>query len=560
MVKLERNDPYYALKADFKNFLYVCWKYLGLPSPTKRQYELADYLQSPELCRKMIQAFRGIGKSWICSAFVVWSLWRNLDEKFLIVSATKERADAFSMFCKNLMNLLPFLNELLPQEGQRNSCLAFDVFGCNLAQAPSVKSVGIMGQITGSRATKIIFDDVEIPGNSGTEEQREKLLGRVLEAEALKVPEGYEIIFLGTPQSEETIYWKLINKGYQPIIMPVRYLKEADKAKYKGFLSKDIQEAPEEWAGLTTEPQRFTDRYLAETEAIWGKAGFALQFMMDTSLSDALKYPLRTYDLLVLNVTSDKAPCSLSWSSDYNQVLRNYHNLGFTGDRWHKPLYIDEKWKEFEGIIMAIDPSGKGNNETAYAVVGSLHGNLFLLDSGGLRDGYSEGTLKALALIAKRHRVNTIVVEPNYGSGMFNELLKPVLQKLYPCGVDEGEWNSVQKEKRIIGVLEPILMRHKLVVAEDVIVRDIQQANNDQRYSLFYQMTRMTADKGALAIDDRIDALAMAIDWWMKAVARDDVKEAEKVAQEQVEKMVRDFLESVDQKMVGEVDWDVRRR
>lgn len=546
-IKLDKTDPYYLLKADFKNFLFVVWQYLGLPKPTKRQYELADYLQDPNTNKKMILAFRGIGKSWICATFVVWTLWRNRNEKCLIVSATEDRAIAFSIFCKQLLHLVPFLNHLIPEDNQRNSNLGFDVAGCNVAQAPSVKTVGIMGQLTGARATLIIFDDVEIPSNSETEEKREKLLARILEAECLKVPEGFEIIFLGTPQNCESIYGKLQGSGYKPIILPARYVSEQEKGKYSGCLAKSVEDAPETLAGQSTDPQRFTTEYLLETEGSMGKTAFALQFMLDTSLSDALKYPLHLSDLIVLNVTCDKAPVSVAWTSDRSYILRNYPNLGMTGDCFRKPLFVDDTWKEYEGIIMAVDPSGKGNNQTAYAVIGSLHGVLYLLDVGGFLDGYSENTLTGLALIAKRNKVNGMVIEPNYGSGMFTELMKPILDKIYRCALIEGDWNSAQKEKRIIGALEPVMNRHKLVIAEDVVAREckIIQENPESKYCLFKQMTRLTHDKGCLAIDDKVDVLAMGVEYWIKAVGRDDKEEKKRLQEEARVKMLDDFVSGI---------------
>ena len=64
----------------------------------------------------------------------------------------------------------------------RWSRISFDVL-CSPHQAPSVKSVGITGQLTGSRADLMILDDVEVPGNSMTELMREKLLQLCTEAE-----------------------------------------------------------------------------------------------------------------------------------------------------------------------------------------------------------------------------------------------------------------------------------------------------------------------------------------------------------------------------------------
>ena len=69
-----------ALQDDFKLFLQALWEQLDLPSPTRAQYSIADYLQhGPK--RLQIQAFRGVGKSWITGAFVLWTLFKNPEKK-----------------------------------------------------------------------------------------------------------------------------------------------------------------------------------------------------------------------------------------------------------------------------------------------------------------------------------------------------------------------------------------------------------------------------------------------------------------------------------------------
>ena len=78
-----------------------------------------------------------------------------------------------------------------------------------------------------------------------------------------------------------------------------------------------------------------------------------------------------------------------------------------------------------------------------------LHGYLFVTACGGLPGGYAEKTLHALAAEAADHKVNHVVVEANFGDGMFTELLKPVLAKIHPCQVEEVK-HSRQKEARII--------------------------------------------------------------------------------------------------------------
>ena len=145
---------------DFRNFLFLVWKHLNLPKPTPVQDDIAQYLQDGPR-RIVIQAFRGVGKSWITSAFVCHQLLLNPRLNFLVVSASKTRSDDFSTFTLRLISEMPILQHLKPHEDQRSSKISFDVGPAPAAHAPSVKSVGITGQLTGSRADIIIADDVE---------------------------------------------------------------------------------------------------------------------------------------------------------------------------------------------------------------------------------------------------------------------------------------------------------------------------------------------------------------------------------------------------------------
>ena len=80
---------------DFRNFLYVTWKHLGLPDPTPTQYDIAEYIDNgPRRC--CIQAFRGVGKSWITSANVIHQLLLNPSLNILVVRDSKVRSEAVS--------------------------------------------------------------------------------------------------------------------------------------------------------------------------------------------------------------------------------------------------------------------------------------------------------------------------------------------------------------------------------------------------------------------------------------------------------------------------------
>ena len=224
-------DEIHPILRDFRNFLFLTWKHLNLPEPTPVQYDMAKYMQdSPRRC--VIQAFRGVGKSWICSAFVCWKLLNDPDLKFLVVSASKNRADDFSTFTKRLINEMEILTHLTPKENQRGSNVSFDVALAKPSHAPSVKSVGITGQLTGSRADFIISDDCESLNNSLTQSMRDKLSESIKEFEAVLSPNG-KIMFLGTPQSEMSIYNELGVRGYDTKIWTARRPEQSKLHKYQ---------------------------------------------------------------------------------------------------------------------------------------------------------------------------------------------------------------------------------------------------------------------------------------------------------------------------------------
>jgi hypothetical protein len=511
----------------FRNFLRIIWQHLNLPDPTPVQLDIADYLQyGPS--RKVIEGFRGVGKSWITSAYVCWSLLLDPQKNFLVVSASKARADDFSTFTLRLIADVPILKHLYPDDNQRCSKVAFDVRPAEADHAPSVKSVGIWGQLTGSRADEIIADDVEVPNTSATQMMREKLSEAVKEFEAIIKPGG-KITFLGTPQTEESLYNRLPERGYAIRVWPARLPSRAAMAHYGDRLAPFVVNLIEKGGreGAPTDPKRFSETDLLAREASFGRSGFALQFMLDTRMADADRYPLKLRDLVVMDLNPDMAPARVIWASGDQQVIQGLPNVGFSGDRFHAPMEFARNpdtgaiiMRPYEGKVMAIDPAGRGRDELAYAIVGQLNGQLFLLDCAGFRGvGYDDTVLSAIAEAAKRYKVDKVIIEPNYGGGMFAQLLKPVLARVYPCTIEDAAWSRAQKERRIIDTLEPVMNQHRLIVDKSLVKRDFESVlelppEEAVSYRLFYQMTRITKDRGALIRDDRIDALAMAVAHW----------------------------------------------
>ena len=511
---------------DFRKFLFVVWDHLNLPKPTDVQYDIAKYVQhGPK--RSIIEAFRGVGKSWITSAYVVWLLYMNPQLNILVVSASKTRSDDFTTFTLRLLKEIPVLAHLIPSEDQRQSRISFDVGPAAASHAPSVKSVGVTGQLAGSRADVLIADDIEVPNNSATQGMRDKLSEAVKEFDAILKPDG-RIIYLGTPQNQESLYNKLPDRGYELRIWPARYPSEDQMIGYGDKIAPLIVsrlENDKDLLGQSTDPDRFSDFDLMEREASYGRSGFSLQFMLDTRLSDAERYPLKVGDLVVMDIPIHSGPEKVLWASDDQHIIQELPNVAFNGDHYHRPMFIPEDFIEYNGSVMSIDPSGRGKDETGYAVVKMLNGYLYVRRCGGVAGGYTQEALQKLAVIAKEEEVNEIIVESNFGDGMFNQLMLPVLGKIHPVTMSEVRHNT-QKEKRIIDVLEPVMNQHRLVVDKKVIQQDYDSCQNlppEQalRYQLMYQMTRITNDRGALTNDDRLDALAMAVQYWVDAMAQD---------------------------------------
>lgn len=534
---------------NFKNFLYICWKTINLPDPTPIQYDIADFLQK-DIKNKIIQAFRGIGKTYITAAYACFRLYLNPDEKILIVSASLEKAKEIAKFIKRLLTEVDELKHLVPntKNDDRDAITSFDVAGCTPSVAPSVKVLGVSGQLTGCRATIIIPDDIETSENCRSQEMRERINNAVTEFDNI-VTTGGEIVYLGTPHAEDSLYKKLKQRGYVCKIWTCRYLTKEQSMRYDGSLApfciSDVLK------GQPTEPLRFSEENLLEREMKMGRSKFQMQFMLDPSLSDMEKYPLKLSDLIVMDLDKDKAPEKVAYASDSSHILEDVISVGMGADRFYKPLFISDVWLPYTGIVMFIDPSGRGQDETSYAIVGMLNSQLFLLDCDGYRGGYDEKTLKALAMKAYNYKVTEIVIESNFGDGMFTKIFEPVVRRIYPCTINEVRSN-MQKEQRIIDTLEPPLNQHKLIVSKALIKKDVESTRaypqeQQLHYQLFYQLTRITRDKGCLKHDDKLDALAGAVSYWTEHMAIDIEEEIRLRKEEAFEAEINHFLEEMDE-------------
>ncbi len=512
------------LKGSFELFLRLLWKSLGLPPPTRAQIAMARFLQyGPN--RRQLRAFRGLGKSWIAAAFALWRLFCDPDRKIMVISASKQRADDFTIFCQKCLQEVEWLQHMIPDsDEQRWSRVSFDVANARPAQSPSVKSVGITGQMTGGRANDIIFDDVEVPGNSATDLMREKLLQLVTEGESVLIPQDDSTItYLGTPQTVFTIYKTLQERNYVPMVWPARYPKRENLVQYEGILAAELQEDIDncrDYSKLEWEPTdtRFTEDDLRTRESSMTKSNFMLQFMLDTSLSDALKFPLKLSDFMVLPLDPKVGPRSLVWRADKEHRINNLPTVALPGDGWYRPAEIGES-EPWGDTIIAVDPSGRGSDETVAWILSQINGIIYIRDIFYSTNGYSDSTLDGILTMAKKCGASRGVIESNFGDGAIMEML---IKRGKEKGIGiawEEQRSTTRKEDRIIDTMELVLNQHRVCIDEKLITKDYESYNDQPMEDrlprmLMYQLTRMCREKGAVKKDDRADALAIGVKYY----------------------------------------------
>lgn len=535
---------------DFRVFLRQIWDYLALPNPTPLQNDIAKNLQhGPK--RFIICGFRGVAKTWITAAFVLWLLFLDPQLKILVVSANENLAKDIIRFMRRLIDGVPLLQHLAPRQGQVDHALAFEVGPANDSKDPSVKAAGITGQITGNRADVIIADDIEVPKNSKTHLLREGLAELVKEFDAILKPlPDTRIIYLGTPQNEASIYPRLVSRGYTLRIWPAEIPErpEVYGDRLAEYVTKRIEAG---WpARQPLEPTRFSRAILDDALLSYGASGYALQFMLNTVPSDVEKHPLKTKDLIIHDLDAELGHVKLVWGSTH--VDQELQSGGFDGDFYVTPAWKSEEMVKYQGTFCWVDPSGRGADETAYAVVSYLNGMVYLRAVGGYTAGFEEPTLRGIAAAMIRHRVNYWCAEENYGGGMFAQLLKPVLHEMAQAAkaptpsYDEeyNAWSSSQKELRILDTLQPVMASHRLVVDRAVIEADLRQQLDEPRYSFIQQMTRIARIRGSLPNEDRLEAVAGATAYWTSKMNRDASKALETYQEDKKAQALKDFLNS----------------
>jgi hypothetical protein len=533
---------------DFGTFLLAMYKTTTNFQCSPIQQDIARFLAAgPQ--RRMIQAQRGQAKTTITAAYAVWRLIHDPRTRCLVFSAASGMAGEVASFVIQIINSMPHLECLRPDVGkadrlQRASIKAFDVHWSlkGVDKSPSIACMGITSSMQGRRADVLIADDIESSKNSLTQLARDTLTNYTYDFTS--ICSNGDIIYLGTPQSSDSIYNGLTARGYTIRIWPGRYPTVKEEENYNGNLADIIQfrlhrdpslrsgGGPVFNRGQAVDPVLIPERSLVEKEVDQGAAYFQLQHMLDTRLNDALRYPLKPENALIMRITptDDDAPSQLRYIDD-PKLKFDYSNqqaLQIQFTRAHiMSTNVYMPWQG--GKMMYIDPAGGGKNgdETAFCVAGMVNGYVYILDVGGFIGGFDEDSLTGLALKAKEWGVQHIRVEKNFGYGAFEQMLRPVLALNHVDATVDDDTAIGQKEPRMAQVIEPILNRHKLIINELILENEVKSTASypvasRQSYQFLFQMKKLTLDRDSLIHDDRLDAMHGAVKYWVEWLAVDE--------------------------------------
>lgn len=529
----------------FREFAEIGMRFLGF-TLTDMQGDIADYMQD---CPRnaMVAAQRGEAKSTLAALYSVWSLIQDQSFRILIVSGGEKQASDVAVLIIRLIETWPLLCYLRPDKarGDRTSYEGYDIH-CDLKpldKSSSVACVGITAQLQGRRADLLIPDDIETTNNGLTATNRELLLLRSRDFAAINT--HGKTLYLGTPQTKDSIYKTLARRGFEVRVWPGRVPTVEEAERYGDTLAPYVQAMIDRGMARTgygiagdrgevTDPGRYTEDDLIGKELDFGPEGFQLQYMLDTHLMDAMRTRVKLSDAIVASLGADAAPDLVYYAATPQNRVQTVPEY-IQGEALYKAAGCGDLFLPYQHKILMVDPAGSGGDEVAFAAGGALNSYIHLFAVGGFPGGMSDENCDKLIDLAEGLGITDIVLESNMGHGTATQVLlnRVTVRKLPSIGVRDI-YAKGQKERRIIDTLGPVFRRHKFVLHEAAIEMDVELCKQYSRekarlYSALFQLQNITYDRGSLAKDDRADAIAHLVNELKGFLSVDEEKEAEKL-------------------------------
>lgn len=468
-----------------------------------------EYAKLLEDCRRreIFLAFRGFSKTTIALIYVVWRIVHNPNIIVLYITRDKEFSSELLKTVLRFIRNIPILNVLAPSRVDTATKISFFInenIRTRVDKSPTVSCIGVRQAGEGKRADLVIGDDIETDKNSKTKNERSIILNAVFELN--NICNRGNIILLGTPRYENSVYFKLNNEhGYPLTMFPARFpdntemRNEAYLAPYlKEILAKNKKLATgggiDGSRGQPIEPDFVNEEYLQEKEIV-----------------DASDYILANHLYFVKNVNSLVKTSNILVSGVDYLGCHPFINMGLetvtlNGYTFRESTTPNQNIVEYDVKYMWIDPAGAGKDETAVITIGVSGSYIYILGIWGSVAEPDTKMLKQIAKFGETYKVDSIWVENNMNS-IFSQMLRghtniPVY----------GKRVSGEKAERIFKPLNTIIANGKLVMTTAAVLQDVSSADKHIP-PLCRQINSFDNDPSYVknAYVDRIDGLSSAI-------------------------------------------------
>lgn len=446
---------------DFRIFFAIWAKLQGWKVPPLH-IEIIDWLADNENWENgtgVLQVFRGAAKSTILGCFITYSLVKNPELRFLILSADYNTAVKITNDLTGIVSRHPLANHLRGKEKMWRENKIW-VQGAIDARVPSAFSIGVTSNITGSRADFVVFDDVEVPKNVANEKLRAQLRQRISDTIHILVPGGKRL-FVGTPHSYESIYPEVIDSGVASKFIPL--------------VKNPVGEFPF-ITGDSSWPERFTDQEVAERQLkSLSKANFLSQYQLIPYNADD-----SYFDASLINVYRNEINC---YSANSETVLK-IGNVRMVSCSCFWDPSLAKKTSD-DSVIALVFQTGDGH---LY-----VHRTLKLT-------GEAEEQCRQVREFCKEYYVPQVIVETNGVGGFLPAILRKALVETEIAVVEKH--SSINKATKIIEAIEVALSSGYFHVHQSVMETSFLGQIRD--FS-----PKMMGYKGYK--DDYIDSVASAI-------------------------------------------------
>ncbi|OWQ92038.1 transcriptional regulator [Roseateles aquatilis] len=485
----------------------------------------------------VFRAHRGFSKSTLLAGYNAWRYYRDPTYRILHQGEADGTAYKTSRDTQHVLRNHPLTRGMFREGGVEQ----WWVQGASDPRNASMYAKGILSNVTSARADECQNDDVEVPRNIQTPEAREKLRYRLGEQTHILVPGGRQL-YVGTPHTHDSLYDEQEEMGAD--CLTIRMFEQEFRLRDAAAGPHAVPFPPEfVFSGIGKHAKLLElgkDYTIRNRQVVLKQPAVLIDFYAGVA------WPER-FDGKELLKRRRKTRTINEWDSQYQLHSKPIHDVRLNPDAM-VPYDAEPTWRRIKGMLTMWlgdvqivgascrwDPSsGKLKSDVSAVAVlfqdesGRRYLHRIVQLIGKLVEFREDGaTIKGgqvhqLCDLVEKFRLPRVTIETNGIGGFAPSVLKGALmQRKLQCGVAELD-NRVNKNKRILEALEPLLMTDDQLWAH-VSVLDSEEGEEGKGL-LPIQMRDWNA---ALTDqeDDYVDAAAGAVtetpERVMRAVAGD---------------------------------------